>query len=135
VSPTCPRDDRIASRGYDDEIQRITEIERITNGGPSYLDNGRGILCPHARGHRNRTGKCADQRDHLAWDQKPYIRSHDARFRTRGTRPVNGARPDRAYPQVVRVVTVGIFSGRGSFRDQFGRAKVNNSSRNSTHQR
>jgi hypothetical protein len=24
--------------GYDDEIQRITEIERITNGRPSHLD-------------------------------------------------------------------------------------------------
>jgi hypothetical protein len=24
--------------GYDDEIQRLTELERITNGKPSYFD-------------------------------------------------------------------------------------------------
>jgi hypothetical protein len=39
-----------------------------------------------------------------------------------------------AHASVVRVVTVGIFSDRGSFRDQFGRTKKH-SSRNSTHQR
>jgi hypothetical protein len=49
-----------------DEIQRLTEIERITNRKPSYLDNGRGILRPHVCGHNRRAGMRAVWRHHHA---------------------------------------------------------------------
>jgi hypothetical protein len=34
------------------------------------LRHGRGFLCPYARSHRIRTGKCADWYNHHAWNQK-----------------------------------------------------------------
>ena len=57
-----------------DEFRRVAEIERAANGKPS-LPNGRGVLCPDARGCNGGIRKRVDWCRHFAWNSKPKILS------------------------------------------------------------
>ena len=72
---------RVAHRDRVTLGRRTNERPRRNPSTPNVrqsLRHGPGILCPHARGHRIGTGKCADWCHHDAWNQKSKIRCNKA---------------------------------------------------------